>query len=86
MEIEQSTMVALIIFLATQAIALVVASFKQSVVIKSLEQFSVETKRRFDKQEQILSKHTDQLTEHSRQIGNISGKLSTVSARSRKRS
>lgn len=81
MEIEQSTVAMAIAFLATQAIALIAASFKQSVVIKSLEQFSIETKRRFDKQEQILAKHTDQLTEHSQQIGNICGKLSAENSR-----
>ncbi len=75
MEIEQSALVAIVLFVAAQVILSIRQGARQAALIESLKEFAGDTKRRFETQDQIIAKHQDQLSEHGAKLGHLFGHL-----------
>ena len=73
MEIDPSAMTAIVLFVVAQVILSIRQSAKQSALIDSLKEFTVDTKKRFDNQDQIIANHGDTLTKHSTKLGHLFG-------------
>ena len=75
MEIDQGALVAIILFVVAQVILSIRQGARQAALIESLKDFAGDTKRRFETQDQIISKHQDQLSDHGAKLGHVFGHL-----------